>query len=163
MANSPGGSITFTRNTALPGSLLIGGTLATTATNVTLTINGNLLLESGSVVDNPGAIQVKGNYLDQGADILKNAPVKIAGHAPFVLHVDQLSATGSGLASTPTTEPAMIITWDALPGMSFHIEIASDLVHWTVANATVEEVAPGKYVARIPTISAHAFVRAIAD
>ena len=50
VANGPGGSITFEKTVTLSGSMLIGGHLATSATNVTVTVNGDLVL-ANSLVD----------------------------------------------------------------------------------------------------------------
>lgn len=159
MANSPGGSITFGRTLTLPGSLLIGGALATTAANITVTINGDLILENGSAVDNPGSIQVRGNYLDQGANILKNAPVKItAGLAPIALQIKKSNPAGY-LKTAAVAD--IIVTWSAQPGLQFRIQTSADLANWTTPQLSTIETTPGQYGARLNGSAPHTFIRVL--
>lgn len=160
MANSPGGSVTFARSVTLPGSLLIGGTLATTASNVAVTINGDLILESGSTVDNPGSIQVKGDYLNQGANIPKNAPLKIAGLAPLALQITKSDSSGNFKVAAAAD---IIVTWNAQPGLPFRIQTSADLASWTTADVSIVETSPGHYAARLNGAAPHVFVRVCAQ
>lgn len=154
MANTPGGSVTFERTVTLPGSLRIGGRLATAAANVTLTVNGNLTLENGSSVDNPGQIRVNGIYLNSGATITGNAPVKIGTIAASQLTLVAIKpvtaaaiSNGSNAAIQPQVE--VRLTWSGQPGARFVVETSENMVQWTSATAIVTEVQPGQFEARV--------------
>ena len=153
MANTEGGSITFERGQTLAGSLHIGGRLETTATNLTLVLNGNLTLEAGSQLINPGRIEVKGDYTNLGADIDGNAPVKIGGIAPTGLRIVSVQPTTSAGRIPQSKDQApwieAVLQWNAPPGQAFEIEATGDFTTWSRVEATVEETASGQYRARV--------------
>jgi hypothetical protein len=153
LANTPGGTLTFDRSMTIPGSLSIGGRLVTTTSSIILTINGNLELANGSFVDNPGQIQVKGDYLNHGATITGNDPVDIAGAAPSLVQIVSIK-TASGMAlsaaNAGSAESLVIdMIWSGDPGIIYAVEMSRDFLNWTECSATVTEASPGKYAAKV--------------
>lgn len=153
LANTPGGTLTFDRSMTIPGSLRVGGRLVTTTSSIILTINGNLELANGSFVDNPGQIQVKGDYLNHGATITGNDPVDIAGAAPSLVQIVSIK-TASGMAlsaaNAGSAESLVIdMVWSGDPGITYAVEMSRDFVNWTECSATVTESSPGKYAAKV--------------
>ncbi|HEY9508675.1 MAG TPA: hypothetical protein VIV82_02310, partial [Verrucomicrobiae bacterium] len=169
MASGVGGVIRFERTMTVPGSLRIFGTLATSASNVTLTINGNLALENGSSVENPGSIQVKGIYLNHGAQITGNAPIQLGGGQPAVLTLVGVKPAAATAASASTSETNAIVAvpqmevrlaWTGNPGAHFIVECSSNLVNWNDCAAVITETAPGHFEARVQIANpAQAFFR----
>ena len=154
MANASGGSMTFERTVTFPGSLRIGGRLTTAAANVTLTLNGNLTLENGSFVNNPGQIRVNGIYANNGATIIGNVPVKIGTIAASQLTLVGIKpvtaaaiSNGNNAAMQPQVE--VRLTWSGQPGTRFVVETSENMVQWTSATAIVAEVLPGQFEARV--------------
>ena len=153
LANSPGGSLTFERTMTIPGSLRIGGRLATSTSSIILTINGNLELADGSILVNPGQILVKGDYINHGADITGNDPVDIAGAAPSLVRIVSIK-TASGMAlsgANSSSGESLVIdmVWSGDPGITYAVEISRDFAQWTECSATVVESSPGKYTAKV--------------
>jgi hypothetical protein len=163
MANSPGGSITFEKTVTVSGTLLIGGHLATTATNVTVTINGDLLLSSGSTVTNPGVINVKGDYENNGADIDGNEPIDLAGFAPFALTLEKVAPVSSEARALAAgaAEVEVTVAWNAAPGLRLQVQTSADLDTWTTQTAAVQEVSPGFYRATVRSPAKHVFIRTV--
>jgi hypothetical protein len=128
--------------------------------NIVVTIEGELILENGSIVDNPGAIQVKGNYTDQGAIILHNPPVKVGAFALLALALDQV---GPSISARMATSGEFEISWKAAPGGSFQIETSADLIGWTRSPAAVEEMASGQYRVRFNADMSYSFFRLVTD
>ncbi|HEU5123392.1 MAG TPA: carboxypeptidase regulatory-like domain-containing protein [Verrucomicrobiae bacterium] len=168
LANGPGGLIRFERSLTIPGSLRIGGTLATSASNIALTINGNLTLENGSFVENPGSIQVKGIYLNQGATITGNAPVQLGGAKPAVLTLLGVkpavaSASAGTNGASAIVVPPMVevrLAWTGNPGAQFVVQSSSNLMNWNDCAAEISETAPGRFEARVQIANpAQAFFR----
>ncbi|HYG23696.1 MAG TPA: carboxypeptidase regulatory-like domain-containing protein [Verrucomicrobiae bacterium] len=154
LSNEPGGSITFTRTTTFPGSLRIGGTLTIAAPDVTLTINGNLTLEPGSFLNNPGQVRVLGNYFGDGSNIAGNAPVKIGAMLPSILTLTAVKPgapavvpNGFGIVTAPQVE--VRLRWTGPAGMQFAVEASTDFTQWNTANAEIVELAPGQFEARV--------------
>jgi hypothetical protein len=148
MANNVGGSMFFSYNTTLPGSLQIGGGLIL-GTNQTLTINGDLIATPTATIENPGQILVKGNLQLNGATVIGNPPQKIAGMQPFALRIENTALSN---ASRPVNGlPAPVtLKWTATAGAAFEVESTTDFVHWTQMKVTVTEASPGLYQAEVP-------------
>ncbi len=154
LSNEPGGSMTFERTMTVAGSLRVGGRIATLA-DFTLTVNGNLTLENGSQMDNLGQIRVNGVYLNNGATITGNSPVKIGAIAPAQLTLAGVrpltpaATAGNGHNVSVQPQVEVRLTWTGQPGAKFVVETSDDLVQWTAVSASVTEVLPGQFEALV--------------
>jgi hypothetical protein len=173
MANGVGGLIRFERSMTIPGSLRILGTLGTSGSNIFVTINGDLTLENGSRVDNPGSIQVEGIYLNHGAQITGNAPIQLGGALPAVLTLVGVKPAVAAESGASTNGTSVIIAvpsievrlaWTGNPGGRFVVESSSNLVNWNDCAAVISETAPGHFEARVQIAnSTRAFFRTRAE
>jgi hypothetical protein len=166
ITSGPAGSITVGSTMTFPGSMTIGGTLATTGTAVTVTINGTLTMSPGSTLNNPGTVRVNALVGTPGVDftVVGNGPVNLGG-TPFSIQSIRLDA-GGGLArqsaSTAggTTEPGVNLRVQGPPGLRFEVQTSSDLAAWRAMTASIIEELPGVYDVRFAHPgTAHAFFR----
>lgn len=127
------------------------------------------MLENGSLVENPGSIQVKGIYLNHGAQITGNAPIQFGGSQPAVLTlvgVNPAAATAAGASTSETNAIVAVpqmevrLAWTGNSGAHFVVECSSNLVNWNDCAAVVTETAPGHFEARVQIANpAQAFFR----
>jgi hypothetical protein len=161
---APGSTLRFDHSSTLPGSLTVNGTLLIASSSVTLTINGILTLQPTGILNNPGTVRV-GAFVNNAPpdNIIGNAPVAISGFAPPQINgiqVVSLAAVGVQKAQLENSVRAVWIEWIGAAGQRFVLETSSDLKRWQETTATVVELVPGSYQARLSLPpNAHHFFR----
>jgi len=149
---SSGSEVRFDHSSTIPGSVTVDGTLTVTSASVTLTINGTLALNAGGTLNNPGTLQV-GAFVNNGGTINGNAPLLIGGGsgAPLINGIQLITSQPSSLqrAQASAALREVLISWSGRTRQAFVIETSADLRRWSDASATITEVAPGSYQARL--------------
>jgi len=150
---APGTTLRFNHSTTLPGSLTVNGTLLIASSSVTLTINGILTLQPAGSLDNPGTVRV-GAFVNNAppANIIGNPPVPIGGFAAPQINGIQLvspGAVGVQKAQIENSVREVRIEWIGASGQKFALETSADLKRWQETTATIVELVPGSYQARL--------------
>jgi hypothetical protein len=152
MSNEPGGGFLFAKSMNIPGSMTIGGSIATGSASVQVILGGDLTLLAGSLVENPGLIQAA-NVIDQGATISGNAPIETP-IAPS-LRIDTLqvsgAATGKTKAAIAPAGSTISLVFSATTTARVAVETSTDLVHWTETPCQIAPISGGKFEARVST------------
>jgi hypothetical protein len=147
------GSLRFDHNSTIFGSLAVQGGLIVASAGVTLTINGTLTLESGSLLNNPGTVRV-GALVNLGGTIIGKTPEVLGGR--FSIQAITLAIVSEAVPSQPAgaaprASAATIVTLECrVPaGRQFIVEASTDLQRWDGIDADIAEITPGVFRATL--------------
>ncbi|HLH57195.1 MAG TPA: hypothetical protein VKY92_26685, partial [Verrucomicrobiae bacterium] len=146
--------ITLDHSLTMPGSLTILGTLSLANSSVVLTINNNLTLGAGGILNNPGTIEV-GSYQNNGGTVNGNIPVLLGATGMVLSNLRLLPGPGPAhmVKAPPTAQAELVLDWIGPIGGRFIIERSSDLVHWSQVNVTVNRSTPRHFEANLGYVS----------